>query len=166
MAELENKPFSNEKAFKLYIKNEVIKNAKKLKGKFLPFSELVNSIPKILTIKKCYELKGQLKNFYLILVNNYSKKPKIRYFLAISLAFQSSDFLVSLAKEHANKNGLKLIQFSIYPKTFRINLLSLKELNNIDDYIEDYSFSLKLLKQFRKDFRKKLINLSNANKKE
>ncbi len=162
MTELENKPFPDEKTFKFYIKNEVIKNAKKLKGKFHPFSELVNSIPKILTIKKCYELKGQLKNFYLILVNNYSKKPKIRYFLAISLASQSSDFLVSLAKKYANENGLKLIQFSIYPKTFRINLLSLKELNNV----EDYSFSLKLLKQFRKDFRKKLINLSNANKKE
>ena len=134
-----------------------IKNAKKLKGKFAPFSESVNKTPKSLKIKAIYNLKEQLKNFFLIIVRNYSKQPKIRYFLAISLASQSSDFLVSLAKNFASKNDLKLIQYSIYPKTLRIPLLALKELKTV----ENYSNSIELLNAFRTNFQKTLVKLKN-----
>ena len=141
----------NQEGLKSYLETNVIKSAIKLKGKFAPFSESVDKIPKTLQIKRIYKLKEQLKNFFLIIVKNYSNQPKVRYFLAIILASQSSDFLVSLAKDYATRNNLKLIQYSLFPKK-RINLLSLKEIRTI----EDYSSSIELLKDFKKKFRKTL----------
>ncbi len=76
-------------------------------------------------------------------------------FLAILLASQSSDLLVSLAKEFSKKNGLKLIQFSLHPQHFRVGLFSLKEMhdkNNISEVVN-------LLKEFRIIYRKDLENL-------
>ena len=73
----------------------------------------------------------------------------------ISLANNSSDLLVQLAKEFALKNGLKLIQYSINPKTLRIQLLSMKEIKDP----KDYSNSIEVLKAFRKEFREKLVRL-------
>ncbi|MFX1408777.1 MAG: hypothetical protein ACFFA6_00365 [Promethearchaeota archaeon] len=148
------KPLSGIRSLKDFIKNNVIKNAKKLRGKYTPISEIVNNVPKTLKIKKIYELKGNNKNLYLIISNNYTKVPKIRYFLAVSLASQSSDFLVSLAKNFAKRNNLKLIQYSIFPKTLRINLLLIKELNDV----EDYSKSIQILINFRIVFQNRLIN--------
>ncbi|MFX1316200.1 MAG: hypothetical protein ACFE9T_10075 [Promethearchaeota archaeon] len=148
------KPLSAIRSLKDFIKNNVIKNAKKLRGKYTPISEIVNDVPKTLKIKEIYELQGNNKNLYLIISNNYTKVPKIRYFLVVSLASQSSDFLVSLAKNFAKRNNLKLIQYSIFPKTLRINLLLIKELNDV----EDYSKSIQILKNFRIVFQNRLIN--------
>ena len=139
----------NQEDLKSYLENNVIKSAIKLKGKFAPFSEPVDKMPKTLPIKRIYNLKEQLKNFFLIIVKNYSSQLKDRYFLATILASQSSDFLVSLAKDYATRNNLKLIQYSLFPKNNRISLLSLKEIRSI----EDYSSSIERLKDFKKKFR-------------
>jgi hypothetical protein len=151
------KSYSNQKALKIYLESNVIKNAKKLKGRFAPISELVESIQKTLTIRAIFDLKDQLKDFFLIIVKNYTKQLKLRFFLAIRLAFQSSDFLVALSKDFALKNDLKLIQYSIFPKNPRISLLSMKEIRKI----EDYAKSIKILQDFRIKFRKTLEKIKN-----
>ena len=145
---------SETESLKEYIKNEIIINAKKVRGRHTPISEIVNNVPKTLKIKEIYKLQGKLKNIYLFIANNYTKKPKMRYFLVISLASQSSDFLASLAKNFAKRNNLKLIQYSIFPKILRINLLLIKELTEI----EDYSKSIQMLKNFRIVFQNRLTN--------
>ncbi len=146
----------NQEGLKSYLESNVIKSAIKLKGKFPPFSELIDKSQKTLSIKHIFNLKEQFKNIFLIIVKNYSNQPKVRYILAIILASQSSDFLVSLAKDYATRNNLKLIQYSLFPKK-RINLLSLKEIQTI----EDYSSSIDLLKDFKKKFRKTLEKIRN-----
>ncbi len=145
---------SETESLKEYIKNEIIINAKKVRGRHTPISEIVNNVPKTLKIREIYKLQGKLKNIYLFKANNYTKKPKTRYFLVISLASQSSDFLASLAKNFAKRNNLKLIQYSIFPKILRINLLLIKELTEI----EDYSKSIQMLKNFRIVFQNRLTN--------
>ncbi len=140
-----------------YLKRELLNDAKRLKNKYPPISEKIKGVPKSLKIKKIYELKENLKNLYLITVKNYSKKPRYRHFLAILLASQSSDLLVSLAKGFSKEHNLKLIQFSIYPQHFRVSLFSLKELNTTDNFSE----SIDLLKEFRNKYRKELENLKN-----
>ena len=147
----------NLKVLKSYLESYVIKSANKLKGKFAPFSEQVDKTLKTLPIKRIYNLKEELKGISLIIVKNYSKQPRVRYFLSIILASQSSDFLVSLAKDHARKNNLKLIQYSLFPKNIRISLLSLKEIRTI----KDYSNSIELLKDFRKKFQQTLVKIKN-----
>jgi len=145
---------SETESLKEFIKNEIIINAKKVRGRHTSISEMVNNVPKTLKIKEIYNLQGKLKNIYLFIADNYTKKPKTRYFLVISLASQSSDFLASLAKEFAKRNNLKLIQYSIFPKILRINLLLIKELIEI----EDYSKSIQMLKNFRIVFQNRLTN--------
>jgi len=138
-----------------YLKNEILKDAKRIKNKYPPISEKVNGISKSLKVKNIYELKGNLNNFIFITTKNYAKNPKYRYFLAILLASQSSDLLVNLAKEFSKKNRLKLIQFPLHPQHFRVGLFSLKELQNKDNLSE----VVNLLKEFRIMYRKDLENL-------
>ena len=114
---------TNHHNFKSYIKNEFIKKGKKLRGKHAPISEVIDDVPKSLSVEKVYKLREVNKYYFLIVVRNYSKHPKFRYFLAISIANSSSDLLVQLAREYAIQYNLKLIQYSIYPKTLRIQLL-------------------------------------------
>ena len=140
-----------------YLKRELLNDAKRLKNKYPPISEKIKGVHKSLKIKKIYELEENHKNLYLIIAKNYSKKPKYRHFLAILLASQSSDLLVSLAKGFSKEHNLKLIQFSIYPQHFRVTLFSLKELNTTDNFSE----SINLLKEFRNKYRKELENLKN-----
>ena len=138
-----------------YLKKEILKDAQRLKNKYPPISEKVNGISKSLRIKNIYKLKGNLNNFIFIKTKNYTKNPRYRYFLAILLATQSSDLLVSLAKEFSKKNRLKLIQFSLHPQHFRVGLFSLKEMlskNNFSEVID-------LLKEFRIIYRKDLEKL-------
>jgi hypothetical protein len=71
------------------------------------------------------------------------------------LATQSSDLLVSLAKEFSKKNRLKLIQFSLHPQHFRVGLFSLKEMHNKNNFSE----VINLLKEFRIIYRKDLEKL-------
>ena len=138
-----------------YLKKEILKEAKRLKNKYPPISEKVNGISKLLKIKNIYELKENLNNFIFITTKNYAKNPKYRYFLAILLASQSSDLLVSLAKEFSKKNRLKLIQFSLIPQHFRVGLFSLKEIHSKNDFSE----VINLLKEFRIIYRKDLEKL-------
>ncbi|MFX1322965.1 MAG: hypothetical protein ACFFAQ_15110 [Promethearchaeota archaeon] len=145
------------KSLKDYINKTILKNAKKIKGRHTPISEMVNNVPKTLKVKDIYRLQGDLKNFYLFVSKNFNGNPKIRYFLVVSLASQSSDLLVSLAKNFAKRNNLKLIQYSIFPKTLRINLLLIKELIEI----EDFSKSIQILKNFRIVFHNRLTTFRN-----
>ena len=142
---------------KPFIQNEIIKNIKKLRGKHAPISEIVSDVPKILTVEKVYDLREMNKNFFLFIVKNYSKTPKLRYFLAISLAHNSSDLLVQLARDFAVRNDLKLIQYSIFPKNFRIQLLLLKEIEKA----KDYTSFIEILKTYRRQFRHKLERIKN-----
>lgn len=150
--------FTNDKEkLNSYLKRELLTGAKRLKNKFPSISEKIKGTPKSLKIKKIYELKENLKNLYFITAKNYSKKPRYRYFLAILLASQSSDLLVSLAKGFSKEHSLELIQFSIYPQHFRVSLFSLKELNSTDNLSE----SINILKEFRNKYRKELEKLKN-----
>jgi hypothetical protein len=74
------------------------------------------------------------------------------------LASHSSDFLVSIAQEPIKEiSNLKLIQFPLYPKNFRISLLSLKEIRDEADFLK----SVKVLKDLRINFKKKLEKIKN-----
>jgi len=147
-----NENIAEFKSLKDYINKTILKNAKKIKGRHTPISEMVNNVPKTLKVKDIYRLQGDLKNFYLFVSKSFNGNPKILYFLVVSLASQSSDLLVSLAKNFAKRNNLKLIQYSIFPKTLRINLLLIKELIEI----EDFSKSIQILKNFRIVFQNRL----------
>ena len=147
----------HEIALKPYLKSKVIKNAQKLRGKFAAISELIEDTLRTLTVQNIFKLGDELKGLFLVSVKNYYKYPKIRYFLAIQLASQSSDFLVALSRDFAIKNDLKLIQYSVVPKTTRISLLSLKEIKEI----EDFEKSIGILQDFREKFRKKIAKIKN-----
>ena len=151
----DNDLLDNKKNLQRYLKKEILKDAKRIKNKYPPISEKVNGISKSLKIKNIYELKGNLNNFFLITTKNYTKNPRHRYFLAILLASQSSDLLVSLAKEFSKQNRLKLIQFSLYLQHFRVGLFSLKEMHDKNSFSE----VVNLLKEFRIIYRKDLENL-------
>ena len=139
---------------KSFIKDLVAKQGKKVKGKHSPISEIVDKTPKILKVDKIYSLDAVLKNLYIFIAQNYVKQPKKRHFLAISVASHSSDLLANLAKKSLNKD-FKLIQYCIYPKTARVNLLVLKEINSPDKF-ED---SISILKELRKTFRSNIMKL-------
>jgi len=148
---------SNLKELKMFIERNVIKNMKKVRGKHAPIAEIIDNKFYNLTVKSIYDLKEKYKNLFLFIVKNYTKNPKLRYFLAYSLANNSSDFIVQLARDFAVKNDLKLIQYSIFPRALRIQLVSLKEIKKI----EDYNTSNEILREFRKKFREKLVKLKN-----
>jgi hypothetical protein len=148
---------SSPKELKQFIENNVIKNAKKIRGKHSPLAEFVDKTQYTLPVKFIYDLSENLKHFYLIGTKNYSKDPKRRYFLGISLANNSSDLLVQFARDFAIKNELKLIQYSLYPDTFRVHLLTLYEIQNS----RNYNASVELLKASRKEFRDILVRFKN-----
>jgi len=148
---------TSQEELKSFIKNELIKDIKKLRGKHAPISEIVEKNLKILQVKKLYDLRNKNKHCFLFIVKNYLKTPKLRYFLAISLANNSSDFLVQIAKDWAVKNDLKLIQYSIFPRILRIQLLLLKEIKQF----EDYTNFLEKLINIRDKFRTKLEKIKN-----
>ncbi|MFX0080602.1 MAG: hypothetical protein ACFE94_02515 [Candidatus Hodarchaeota archaeon] len=148
-------PIISEIELKSFIESEIIKDIKKVRGKRAPIAELIDNTLISLPVKSIYDMNEFIKRFYFIIVKSHLKQPKLRYFLAITLAANSSDLLVQLAKGFAIKNDLKLIQYSIYPKTLRTQLLSMKEIKSP----KDYSNSIEILKAFRKDFREKLIKI-------
>ena len=148
----------SQKELQAFLQNEVFKKAKKLKGNFAPFSEIIDNEYRVLKIKTLYSLSEKSKNIYLFVVKNYSKLPKERFYLAIILAAQSSDLLVSLANDFAQKNRLKLVQYAINPKQFRISLISLKEIEKL----EDFTFSVEILNDFRTNFRNMLGKIKSS----
>lgn len=147
---------SNQNDIKSFIKKELSKNIKKLRGKHHPIAEVVDDVPRSLKVKKIYDLNKKNKNCFLLVTSNYTKQPKLRYFLGISLANNSSDLLVQLARDLAIKANLKLIQYSIFPKIFRNQLLLLKEIK----IIEDYNHSITNMNNYRKEFRTKLAKIN------
>lgn len=149
-------PTLNQKNLKSFIETQVIKNIKKIKGKHAPIAENINEITYSLSVKSIFNLSKKLKNIFLIIVKNYIKSPKLRYFVAISLANNSSDFLVHLVRDFAIKNELNLIQYCIYPKHLRIQLLALNEVKETEDYNE----SIEILRKCRKEFREKLVKVN------
>jgi len=149
--------YTNQKSLKLFLLNELFKKSKKIRGKFSPISELIDNKAKIMKIMKLYDLGNVIKNFYMFIVKNYSKQPKERYFLAVILASQSSDLLVNLAKDFAQKNSLKLIQYAIDSNLSRISLISLKEIEKV----EDYSISIDILNECRNNFLNTLSKIKN-----
>ncbi|MFX1397676.1 MAG: hypothetical protein ACFFAS_11620 [Promethearchaeota archaeon] len=153
---IETKKNEQRKDFLSFIKHDIVKQARKVKGKHPPIIEVVEKKSKVLEIEAIYDLYSTLKFFYLFVVKDKSENHKTRYMLAISLANQSSDFLSELAKKLITKgDGFKLIQYAVIPKVFRINLLLLKEFITIDDY----SISIEILRETRSMYRKKIINL-------
>jgi len=147
----------NHNDLKSFIKHEIIKEIKKIRGKHSPISEVVNNVSQSLRVEKIYDLSKKEKYYFLLITRNYNKQPKLRYFLAISLANNSSDLLVQFARDFVIKSDLKLIQYSIFPKTLRIQLLLLKELK----LIEDYANSIDKFKNYRKEFRSNLVKVKN-----
>ncbi len=145
---------SNVKDFESFIKSDITYKIKKIKGKHPPIAEIVEDETRSLSVKSIHDLSKELKNFYFFTLNNYSKRPKLRYFLTVSIANNSSDLLVLLARDIVLKHDLKLIQYSIFPSTFRIQLLCMKEFQKI----KDYNNSIQILKSIRKEFREKLAN--------
>lgn len=125
--------------------------AVKVGGNHNPISEIVKKQRRKLKVKKIYCLKRPLKGLYLFIVRNYKKPPKYRYFIALSLAGQSSDFLVYLGKDFALQHQVKLIQYGVYPEHNRVNLLALKEIIEV----EDFEKILSILKKFRKVLKKR-----------
>jgi hypothetical protein len=158
----DNNLLDNKENLKDYLKTELLNGAKRVKNKYPPISEKVNGIYKSLKIKSIYELQGNLNNLFLFTTKNYSNNPRHRHFLAILLASQSSDLLVSLAKEFSKKNRLKLIQFSLRPQHFRVGLFSLKEIRDKDNISE----AINLLKEFRIRYRKDLKKLGKLIERE
>ena len=150
-------PNPNENELNAFIKSEIKETSKKVKGKHPPIAEVVDNVLRSLSVKSIYDLNEQEKRFFFITVKNYSTQPKLRHFLAISLANSSSDLLVQFARDFALKNDLRLIQYSIYPKPVRIQLLSLKEIKDT----KDLRNSSELLKGVRKEFRDRLVKLKN-----
>ncbi len=148
---------SNEEDLKSFIKSDIIGKIKKVRGNYPPIAENIDNIQYSLSVKSIYDLNVNLKNFFLIILKNYSKKPRFRNFLVISFANNSSDLLVQLAREIVLKHDLKLIQYSIYPKTLRIQLLCMVEIQTINNYIP----SIKVLQSVRKEFRRKLVRLKD-----
>ena len=148
---------SDQNDFKIHIKTDIIKASKKVKGKHSPISEVVDDVSRVLNVQAIYDLNQHHKNFYLINVKNYTKKPKIRYYLSVTLANNSSDLLAQLAAEYLNKNEFKLIQYSIFPETLRVQLLLLKEIK----IIGDFTHAIKVLNKIRNEFRNKIVRLKN-----
>ena len=135
----------------------LIKGGKRVRGKHSPISFLINGTPTPLKIKNLYMLSTKFKYFSIFQLKNYLKTPKLRTFLAITLASQSSDLLVSVAKNLITPGkALKLIQYSVFPSTLRINLLLLIELEDNQVLNE----SIELLNHIRQEFRKKLDKIN------
>ncbi len=148
---------SDQEDLKTFIKTDITKASKKVKGKHSPISEVVDEVLRVLKVQAIYDLNQYHKNFYLINVKNYIKKPKIRYYLSVTLANNSSDLLAQLAGEYLIKNELKLIQYSIFPETLRVQLLLLNEIK----FVEDYPQTIKVLNKIRNEFRNKIVRLKN-----
>jgi len=153
----------NKKEFSRLDISFLLKNkVKKLRYKYPPIMKMVKGTQVILKIKRVYSLIDDFKNLYLFKVKSRGYKRKKHYILAISLASQSSDLLVMLARKLIKKiDSLRLIQFPIIPKHFRVNLMAIKEI----DLMDDTSESIKVLQEVRKEFRNRLFQLCNSSDK-
>ena len=160
MSELNSK--NEKRTLRLDISFLLKNKVKKLRYKYPPIMKMVKGTQVILKIKRVYSLIDDFKNLYLFKVKSRGYKRKKHYILAISLASQSSDLLVMLARKLIKKiDSLRLIQFPIIPKHFRVNLMAIKEI----DLMDDASEFIKILQEVRKEFRSKLSQLYNSHNK-
>jgi len=137
------------------IKKELISKGIKLRNKYPPISEKRGSKLIIQKVKKIYQLKNNYKNFYLIITKVKKNQKSIRFYLAIIIANQSSDFLVKIAKKVIQGDQtFRIIQFSFHPKQLRINLAILKEL--------DKSVNLDHLKEKLKNLKSRFLSRLNS----
>jgi hypothetical protein len=142
--------------FKEKIKIELISKGIKLRNKYPPISERINDDILIQKIKKIFQLKEDFKNFYLIITKSKKNHNDIKYNLAILLAAQSSDLLVQIAKiVIQDQKNIRMLQFSIHPKHFRVSLILLKELDELTDIDE----IKQLLIALRSKFLEKIGNI-------
>ncbi|MBD3256146.1 MAG: hypothetical protein GF383_13700, partial [Candidatus Lokiarchaeota archaeon] len=88
------------------LENPLFKNANRIKGKFPAFSERTKGKLRTLKVKNVYQLRDSFKNFFLIVLKNDADKKRERIYLCVSLASQSSDLMVILAKDFALDNSL------------------------------------------------------------
>ncbi|MHA1669124.1 MAG: hypothetical protein ACTSV5_00965 [Promethearchaeota archaeon] len=148
-----------EKELGVRIKEILLKDSHKLKEKYPPLSYIIKGTLLTLQINRLYELSGDLRQFYIIFTKSKkSKNGNLKYFICITLASQSSDFLVSLARTTIkDETSLRLLQFSLIPKHLRVNLLCLKEIEHEDDL----QGIINLLKQVRSRFRKTLEKITS-----
>ena len=138
------------------IKEMLLKDSHRLKEKYPPLSDIINGTQLKFQINRVYELSGDLKQLYMIIAK--SKNGNLKYLICITLASQSSDFLVSLARKTIkDETSLRLLQFSLIPKHLRVNLLCLKEIEHEDDL----QGIITLLKQVRSRFRKTLEKITS-----
>ncbi len=133
------------------------KKAKKIRGKHSTLSELVDRAPKILKIENIY-IMPESNHHILFITKNHSRRPKKRIFLGISLASQSSDLLVNIAKKMSkNKENVRFVQYSLYPNTSRVNLIAMLEVLSS----EEYEGSIDFLSELRRKYRKELISIAD-----
>ena len=138
------------------IKEKLLKDSHRLKEKYPPLSDIINGTQLKFQINRVYELSGDLKQLNMIIAK--SKNGNLKYLICITLASQSSDFLVSIARKTIkNESNLRLLQFSLIPKHLRVNLLCLKEIEQEDDL----QGIIDLLKQVRSRFRKNLEKITS-----
>lgn len=140
-----------------HLKFKLIKTAKKIKGEHLSISELVEGKAATLKVSKIYQLNQPLRHLFLMVAKHHHKPPKFRHFLMVSLASQSSDFLVILARELAIQKDLRLIQYSIFGHQNRTSLLCLKEVEKS----AEVNHTIEILKKIRLRFREKLDALND-----
>ncbi len=137
------------------IKKELIPKGTKLKYKYPSISERLNGNIIIQKIKNIYQLKDEFKNFFLIITKEKKKQKRNKYYLAILLATQSSDLLVKIAKKIIQEQkNIRILQFSIHPKHFRVSLILLIELDEFTGINE----TKELLKKLRSNFIEILNN--------
>ena len=148
-----------EKELGTRIKEKLLRDSRRLKERYPPLSDIINGTQLTLQINRLYELSGDLRHFYIMIAKSKkSKNGKVKYLICITLASQSSDFLVSLARTTIkDETSLRLLQFSLIPKHLRLNLLCLKEIENEDDL----QGIIDLLKQVRIRFRKTLEKITS-----
>ena len=145
-----------EKELGSIIKEKLLRGSRRIKERYPPLSDIINGTKLTLQINRLYELSGDLRQFYIIIAK--PKNGNLKYLICITLASQSSDFLVSLARTTVkDETNLRLLQFSLIPKHLRVNLLCLKEIEHEDDL----QGIIDLLKQVRSRFRKTLEKIAS-----
>ncbi len=147
----------NLKIFEHFLKETIITSKNKIKGSHMPLSESADKIKTILLVRKVFHIVSEGNYLFLIIGKSKQKPSSKSYYLMAQLAAQSSDLLVRIAEKFAKTNGLRLVQYSLMPKTFRVGLFALKIINTA----EEYSKAIALLEQFRAEFQLNLKKISN-----
>ncbi len=157
MTEFNNQNKLDLKTFERFLKEAIINSKYKIKGKHIPLSESADKIISILLVRKVFRIVSERSTLFLIIGRSKQKPSSKHYYLMAQLAAQSSDLLVKIAEKFAKTNGLRLVQYSLIPKTHRVGLFALKGVSTT----EEYSKNFVLLEQFQAVFQQNLKKVSN-----